>query len=613
MPSENLPEQQAEQVLSIIQTQALSALFQPIAALSEGQAFGFEGLIRGPEHHPLHSPIQLFQAAERCGLLAELDQACCKTILRAFVERQLPGRLFLNVCPGSLIEADLRAAATLDYLAELGLAPQRIVIELTESQAIRDYALLSRAVAHYRQMGFKIALDDLGEGFSGLRLWSELKPDFVKIDKYFIHGIDQDAQKRQFVRSIQQIALNTHTTVIAEGIETRGELKVVNRTGIKLAQGFLLGRPAVQPDTALKLPRLPLDYSSEQASTTALSLLQEVSAVSPHDSHDVVWQRFRSQPELLALPVVEQNKAIGLIKRNAIFELFARPYSRELFGGRSCSLHMDAQPLIVEHAMSLTELARLMTSCERRQLDDGFIITEEGRYLGMGTGRDLIRAMTELQLAAARHANPLTGLPGNVPIQDAMSQLLAAQHDFTVVYADLDHFKPYNDVYGYARGDELLQCLGQLMQDHFDAGLDFVGHIGGDDFILLLRSPDWQQRCEQLLADFKLRIAAFFNEEDRQSGSYVAPNRQGQLQAHPLVSLSLGAAHIVAKWYKSHHEVASIASSAKSMAKRESGNALFIERRIPNPIETGKVYAAKPISIKSTEQYPKQNNAELNS
>ncbi|WP_410499259.1 phosphodiesterase [Chitinibacter sp. S2-10] len=582
MPPLGLIQQQYEQVLQIIQTRQLSALFQPIATLKEGRAYGFEGLIRGPAGHELHSPIQLFQAAERCGLLAELDIACRKAIIRAFVNSGLPGKLFLNVCPSSLTLPGFRSGATLEYLKSVDLEPQRIVIELTETQAIHDYKLLAEAIRHYRQMGFKIALDDLGEGFSGLRLWSELKPDFVKIDKYFIQGIHLDAQKRQFVRSLQHIALGTHTKVIAEGIETTDELEVISRMGIHFAQGYLFARPQARPDPQISVPQLERENLSHLQQSMALSLLQPLPAASSKDSHNKLWQRFQSQPDLRAIAVIDNDLPIGLVKRNAILELLARPYGRELFGERSCVLHMDTQPLIIESNTSLTELARLMTSCEHHQLDDGFIITEQGRYLGMGTGRELIRAMTELQLAAARHANPLTGLPGNVPIQQTMSRLLAEQLDFVVVYADLDHFKPYNDVYGYARGDELLQLLGQLLQEYCDPKVDFIGHIGGDDFILLLRSNDWQSRCEQLLETFRLRIRDFFTPEAIQNTGYEAPNRQGKLQSHPLVSLSLGAARVVAREHASHHEVASLASHAKSMAKRQPGNALFIERRQKN-------------------------------
>lgn len=124
-----------------------------------------------------------------------------------------------------------------------------MIIELTESQPTYDYELLKKAVDHYRAMGFEIAIDDLGEGFSSLRLWSELRPAYVKIDMHFIQGINLDEVKLQFVRSIQQIAEATGTLVIAEGIETQTELLVIRDLGIACGQGYRISRPVNLPPT----------------------------------------------------------------------------------------------------------------------------------------------------------------------------------------------------------------------------------------------------------------------------------------------------------------------------------------------------------------------------
>ncbi|MBM5573822.1 EAL domain-containing protein [Deefgea sp. CFH1-16] len=188
-------ERYCAELADIIQQQQLSAVFQPIAALNQATAYGFEGLIRGPSGHPLHGPQQLFQAAEQSQCLPQLDRACHQVIIQAFIEQQLPGKLFLNVCPLSLMHATFHADAMFDFMHAKGLDPSRVVIELTETQATCDYGLMTHTLQHYREMGFQIALDDLGEGYSSLRLWSELKPDFVKIDKYFIQGISRDREK----------------------------------------------------------------------------------------------------------------------------------------------------------------------------------------------------------------------------------------------------------------------------------------------------------------------------------------------------------------------------------------------------------------------------------
>lgn len=565
----------------LLRDDLLTPLFQPIAALGAGEIFGYEGLIRGPSSSYLHSPLNLFAAADRCGMLPELDFACRRAVIRGFVKTGLPGRLFLNISPSCLTLPSFRSGATLEILRESGLSPRRVVIELTEIHPADNFEHLREALLHYREMGFRIALDDLGEGFSGLRLWSELQPDFVKIDKYFIQGIAGDPQKRQFVRSIHHIALNTGARVIAEGIETQHELETVRRIGIDLVQGYHLARPQANPPRKLDIVvRHGAGRGEGIGQHTARSLLIETPTAQETQVNDQIYQLFSEASELHALPVLDaQGIPLGLLKRHEVLERFARPFNRELYGQRLCTMLMDPTPLIVEHSISLEELSRLVTSCDRRYLADGFIITEGGRYLGMGAGHDLMRMITDMQIRAARHANPLTLLPGNVPIQEEIQRLLVSNRSFVAVYADLDHFKPYNDIYGYDKGDEIIQALGAILQNAADPSIDFVGHIGGDDFLLLLLSEDWRARCIDMLEQFNSRIKELFLAEHIESAGYSALDRQGNSQWHPLVSLSLGAVVINPDTFGNHHEIAVAAAAAKKMAKQQAGSSLFVERR----------------------------------
>ncbi|MBS3186477.1 EAL domain-containing protein [Pseudomonas sp. PCH44] len=236
----------AEQLsaLSVILAQrSIHSLFQPIVCLSERRVFGHEALSRGPSNSPLHSPLNLFAIARQAGRLTELEAACRESACRRFSEQGLDGKLFLNISPESLLEPHYPSGRTLKLLEQVGLPPSRVVIELTEQTPADDFQLLSNALHHYRDMGFSIALDDLGAGYSSLRLWSELRPEYVKIDRHFIDGIHRDPLKREFVGSILQIARASKAQVIAEGIELPEELAVLTEMGVDLVQGYLMGRP----------------------------------------------------------------------------------------------------------------------------------------------------------------------------------------------------------------------------------------------------------------------------------------------------------------------------------------------------------------------------------
>lgn len=232
----------------ILSGQHITSLFQPIVSLSSSCVHGYEALSRGPSNSPLHSPLTLFPTARSAGRLYELEMACKASACEAFSRRGFSGKLFINVSPDSLLDPAHRPGRTLELLKFWGVPPDQVVIELTEQSPTDDFALLDRALHHYREMGFSIALDDLGAGYSSLRLWSELRPDYVKIDRYFVDGIHHDMVKREFVGSILDIARASSTRVIAEGIEMEEELAVLQDMGVDLVQGYLFGRPLEAPE-----------------------------------------------------------------------------------------------------------------------------------------------------------------------------------------------------------------------------------------------------------------------------------------------------------------------------------------------------------------------------
>ncbi len=569
----------------IVENCALTAVFQPIIEMKSGTIMGYEGLIRGPSDSPLHAPVALLRAAEACDRLFEIERLCRKVTLESFVKLNLSGRLFLNISPECLIEPLFREGETLRLIHSLGINPDRIIIELTETQPTYDYSLLRDAVNHYREMGFRVAIDDLGEGFSNLRLWSELRPDFVKIDMHFVQGINQDSVKHQFVSSIQQIAEKTETRVIAEGIETFAELAVIKNLGIALGQGYLIGRPNANPVISVGTAIVKALNESAPArgqfqnNATAMKILRKIAPVSPDTSNQVVFQIFTDDPELHSLPVVDAMRPVGLLKRHHVIENFAKPFVQELFGRKHCSVMMDASPMVVDQNISLHDLSNLIVSSGRHHLLDGFIITSHGKYAGMGSAHDLMREITEIQINIARYANPLTLLPGNVPINEHMDMLIEAGVPFFVCYCDLDNFKPFNDVYGYRKGDDMIQLCGEILSDVCDIERDFIGHIGGDDFIILFQSQDWQTRCLDALARFDAMSSGFFSEEHRREGGVTTQDRRGERVFAPLTSLSIGAVPVLPGAYGSHHEISEAAAVAKKNAKKTAGSSLFVERR----------------------------------
>ncbi|WP_341708247.1 bifunctional diguanylate cyclase/phosphodiesterase [Halopseudomonas sp.] len=573
--------EQRQALISILNRGAVSSLFQPIVSMLEERIVGFEALSRGPSDSPLHSPVTLFAAARHHGILTELEMLCRDRAISRFCNQNLPGKLFLNVSPESLLEQQHYPGQTLEILQRNGLSPDRVVIELTEQAPIEDLTLLQNALHHYRDMGFSIALDDLGAGYSSLRLWSELQPEYVKIDRHFVDGIHRDPVKREFVTSILQMAKASRACVIAEGIEQQEELAVLEEIGIDWVQGYLLGRP----DSAPRTDDVSLSTSLGQRQTgnsddaPIHSLLLPIPGVPENTKVQAVLDCFQQQPTLNTLAVVDEHqRPIGAVQRHALSQTMLKPFAQEIYSRKPIRQLMDPDCLMVDIRQSLQRVSRLLTSRARQRLEDDFIIVDQGIYKGLGRGIDVLRQITELKLQQARHANPLTLLPGNIPIQQCLQRLLEREVDAQLCYIDLDNFKPFNDLYGYGKGDEILLGLAQLLRELCDQRCDFVGHIGGDDFMLVMRSSDWRDRLQRLDIRFQQLCRTLYRAEHLQSSSFTAPDRDGRWRSHDLLNLSIGILHLEGSQASQFDpsRLAELASRAKHEAKKQRGFSLVV-------------------------------------
>lgn len=577
----------------ILEKEQLSALFQPLVSLREGVVCGYEGLIRGPSDSPLHTPLSLLRVATECGQRVALENLCQKIITRAFLNLRLSGLLFLNVSPDVLVQRSQNDSGKgINPYPELVL-PDGLVLELTEGERCLDYGpdMLKKGVEDCLSAGIGVAIDDLGEGFSSLRLWSELRPTYVKIDRHFVQNIENDPIKAQFVKSIVEIAQRTHSRVIAEGIETVAELLVVRKLGVEIGQGYLFSRPHATPLAQLapeiaELLRLQkksgiLQDASPPGLNTLESrqLIRSLPALNHQHTNEEALEWF-DHHDCEVIPVVDEQKTpVGLITRVELMSHFAQPYRRELYGRKSCLHYADRHPLVVDKQASVSDISRLLGQVERRHFQQGFIVTDQGHYYGMAHGQDLLRVITEMQIQAAKYANPLTQLPGNVPIHEHLDGLLRSKASFAACYFDLDHFKPYNDLYGFSAGDDIIRMTADVLRGICDHDQDFLGHIGGDDFIVLFRSIDWEERCHRALREFSLHVLQHFSAEDLTNRGYHTENRCFEREFHDLVSLSVGAVVVPPGRFTSYMEVSRLASGAKKQAKQIRGNALFVNRR----------------------------------
>ena len=574
----------------LIERSALRAHFQPIVELVGAQVWAHEALIRTPPGCPLRSPQALFAAAHQEGLGAELELECLYQALRDWSDGPCIGKLFLNISAPTLLKAAHGEGLTrfIDQVRTLGLSLASIVFELTEHEHAHDIAPVLALVERLRRLGAALALDDFGDGRSSLRLWSELRPEYVKIDRYFVHEVQNHSQKLQTLRALAHLADIFGAQLVAEGVESAEELELLRDIGIPFAQGFFLGRPQAQA-VAQPLPQsqqvlnerhisvLPEQKQASNRGLTARALLIEAPALPAHACHEEATLLFKHHKNLHAIALVEHQRPVGLISRKTVQDLHLQVFFRDIYGRRPCRVHANSSPLVVDIHTPLENLTEVLTSSDQHYLTEGFVITEGGHYRGLGTGADLVRMVTEARIEAARHANPLTFLPGNIPITLHIQRLLDNQQDFIACYADLNQFKAFNDHYGYWRGDAMIRLQAECLQAVCDPRRDFIGHVGGDDFVLLLQSPDWKERLENAVQTFNRQAVNLFDPADQIAGGVHAEDRNGQLRFHPCTTVSLGVVMIAPGRYRDAESVANAAASAKHHAKQSRTGLYLLE------------------------------------
>jgi EAL domain-containing protein (putative c-di-GMP-specific phosphodiesterase class I) len=232
-------------LIGMLEEERLFSMLQPICR-PDGSVFGYEALLRGREEDgSLVSAGSLFSVAEETQLMFRLDLTARREAIKAFAKRRARGaKLFVNFNPSSIYDPAYCLRTTHSFVQDMGLVPSDLVFEVTETTEVKDKAHLRGILAFYRQAGFCVALDDIGAGFSGLNMLQELRPDFVKIDMALVREVDQDPYKQSIVRHLVGIARDTGARIVAEGIETEGELAWIRQAAVDLMQGYLLGRPA---------------------------------------------------------------------------------------------------------------------------------------------------------------------------------------------------------------------------------------------------------------------------------------------------------------------------------------------------------------------------------
>lgn len=591
-----------EELSNIIDNKLITPHFQPLINLQTGEITAYEALSRGPAGSPLHTPDKLFTAAYDCNMLIKLEHVCREKALTTAAALQLQGNLFININPDVVKDPNFKGGITKAMLLDTNQDPEKIVLEITERTAITDFASFRHSISHYRRQGFSIAIDDAGAGYSSLQSIAELHPEYIKIDRSLIENIDQSRLKQALLASMVDFAHSIKAKVIAEGIETRAELAELIRQGADWGQGFLIARPSPNPPASLPadLAAFIAQQNMEKDRSNTLNdaygmtigeIVQYAPTVSPDTLVSNVEELFADEYNHGVI-VVDGQKPIGLLMKNKLYYQLGTNYGVSLYYRRPVERVMDCYPLIVNADLPLEAVSQIAMNRKEAHLYDLIIVVKDDKYLGAVTIMHLLRHLTNYQIRCAYNSNPLTGLPGNLMIEERLKLLVKEQSPFAILYLDLDNFKAFNDCYGFEHGDKALLATAGILSSALaqfsgTKGRDFLGHIGGDDYIIITDADNVERLCNSIIERFDKEIRQLYNPKDLEKGFIKVINRQGQKERFPVMTISIAAISNCHRRFSNFLELGEAAAELKRKAKTIPGSVWLSDRR-KNAKATGK-------------------------
>lgn len=606
--------------------------YSPIVSLLDGTLFGYEAVpyrLSSGERWPAD---EMFAEAEAVGRLYECDRRFRETAIRGLPIRRGEAKLFLPVPAGIIYDARLYPGTTLRRIEAAGLRPEHVVLRFAlrpEGEELDERALRA-ALRHYRVQGFRISLSGLSVDRDSLRRMLELHPDYAEIDVGWMErdpdgsggtsgfggsGRRSDAASpaagtltrhpgrtvdETLLGAIAALARKEQVVLLATGIERESQLGPLVTSGIGYGRGGWIGpeeaKPAATAASVRERIRFEVNkrYRKEAGSLSELTMPVETFGQDTPVSE--IARLFENHREAHGFVIAEEGRPVGLLMKEKLHQMLSGQFGLPLYWNRPVGKIMDTQPMTVDESTPIDLVSQMAMSREPDKLYDAVVVTRDGVVRGIASIRALLEWVTHARMADAQWANPLTGLPGNEPIRRELTRRIGDGKPFAVLYADVDHFKWFNDRFGFHRGDEVIRFTAETLlacaraQGQEDG---FVGHIGGDDFIVVSSCDGSIDLASAVLKQFEIGIAGYVGQD---AGPVL--DRDGlPADADGLtLSLSLLLCEQTGGW--TPDLLAERAALLKKRAKKQRGNALAWESLSWSP--TGGTASTLTVGTEST-------------
>ncbi|MFJ5262653.1 EAL domain-containing protein [Streptomyces sp. NPDC088387] len=449
-------------------TDSLRFAFQPVVNLTTGGIAALEILAR-PESG------DILAEARRD---PELDGAMAVLAVRAAVRKETMMPLHVNVFAGTL--ADLGGLTPLhDAVRRAGRLPWEVTVDVSPPYTHVPHHALLEAVGALRQQGFRLSADGVGDGDVPLRLLTDMAPDLVKLDASLL-------ARSAAVKAMRTLCEELGALLAVEGVETEFQCAAARAAGAQLAQGELFAPPSRLPVADVYVPPLaPAAGSLPRSGPSVREFVRPAALLPDNASAAQVRALLTGSPDISGVLLVDRDGVpVRSVHRSRFLLSMSGRYGHALYADRPASKLGDPPRTVGVHATAWEVLDVVADGDRARTSDDVAVVDGYGRCVGVVRLADLVRALSETRVEEAAGLNPLTRLPGSDAITAEVDRRIADGRTFALSWLDVDHFKQVNDGAGFAAGDELIRSVGRVLQRAAD-GSTRVGHIGGDDFLVL--------------------------------------------------------------------------------------------------------------------------------
>ncbi|WAW10573.1 EAL domain-containing protein [Oxalobacter vibrioformis] len=577
---EILAETQYRIIDRIIEGKYIHPVYQPVVSLADGKIFGYEALSRISSKELEMNIEQMFRVADRMGKLWELETLCRAKAMENFAHKDGERKLFLNVNPNIIYDKKFTQGFTKSCLEEFDMNSNAIIFEITERASVIDNNAFLGAINHYKKQNYGIAIDDVGAGYSGLNLIVDVKPGFMKLDMNLVRNIDRDKTKFLLCKAMVDFCKGSDIKLVAEGIESEEELKTLIKLRVDYGQGYFLGIPrelfdGIAPEKTEMIKKYHSKRYSENVKSSIYPIIGYLSqpgyTFSSDERVEKIYDVLRNNPAITEFSVVEEDRAIGFVTRTYLNEMFGGRFGYSLNSKRNIQDLMMSNFLRVNYYMPIDLVSQLAMQRPYDQLYNPIVVEKEGEYVGMVTIKELLDACTKIEIDVAVHLNPLTRLPGNLLIEQEILHRIFDNKPYCITYYDIDNFKAYNDAYGFENGDLMLSLVADTLKECAVKN-EFIGHIGGDDFIVIGDYHEGENYCASVIDRFSSRVTSLYRDEDLKNGCIISKNRHGMTESFPIASLSIAGISNKKYVYQNIDEFSQDISHLKKKCKRKVGN-----------------------------------------